>query len=328
MGFSLKAALAGAIQGGAHAVGEVADFQIKEQSRLREREEMRAQRMEEMRYQDELLANRERRVDELKTARENKAREARGGVLRDTLASLRESGVNSGSVQGRMALANAFEAAGYIEEAGKYVDDANKLRQLDDSKAIREQQLRMHNESIRESRLYRNDQKEREADENVRKTVRAYSKGFSEPDPNDSSKTVKIEDMTGAFEGAYDHLRDQGLSAETSRKEIANMQKAIALDIEKNKTPPRQAIMRAVTTLTTGKDPFAPVEERPAGAPAATGKTDKYIPPAFGGGSSPEETKPAQVKPDWRNSTMDTGVGNFVRSDNKAGIFRKWFDEN
>ena len=137
MGFSLKAALAGAIQGGAHAVGEIADFQIKEQSRLREREEMRVQRIEEMRYQDELLANRERRVDELKTAREESQRKSKAVALQGGLASLREAGVDAGSIKGQQMLATKLADAGYTELADKYFDNAIRLGQIESAEGLR-----------------------------------------------------------------------------------------------------------------------------------------------------------------------------------------------
>ena len=208
MGFSLKAALAGAIQGGAHAVGEIADFQIKEQSRLREREEMRVQRIEEMRYQDELLANRERRVDELKTAREESQRKSKAVALQGGLASLREAGVDAGSIKGQQMLATKLADAGYTELADKYFDNAIRLGQIESAEGLRKEEMRLRHATIAESR----------ANRDAATTDREYMKGYNAAvhageklriaDPTDPGKSQNFSAAGSSFGSLFGELVD------------------------------------------------------------------------------------------------------------------------
>lgn len=222
MGFSLKAALAGAIQGGAHAVGKVADFQIKEQSRLREREEARAQQMEMMRYQDELLANRERRVDELRTAREENQRKSKAEALRGGLTFLRESGIDPGSIKGQQMLATKLADAGYTEMADKYFDNAIRLGQIESAADLRKEEMKLRHATIAESRA------SREAQHADKEFLRGFEVAVKAghnlkiADPDNEGKLKNFSAAGSAFGALFSELVDAKVPRSEAMRIVGN----------------------------------------------------------------------------------------------------------
>lgn len=159
MGFSLKSALAGAIAGGAHAVGEVATSRINEMTRQRERAEAFDYQKEHDRLRDDALANREQRVMDMKEAREKKTLGERSKFMTDGLATLRGEKIDPASVKGQNRMAQIAGEAGYTDLYDKYTDNATRLLQISDANERAREAKEMHYASIAESRAGRADSK-------------------------------------------------------------------------------------------------------------------------------------------------------------------------
>lgn len=266
MGFSLKAALAGAIQGGAHAVGEIADFQIKEQADIRRREEANAQQKEMARYQDELLANRERRVDELKTAREENQRKSKAEALRGGLTFLRESGIDPGSIKGQQMLATNLADAGYTEMADKYFDNAIRLGQIESAEGLRKEEMRLRHATIAESR----------ANRDAATADREYMKGYSAAvhageklkitDPADPSKSQNFSAAGSSFGSLFGELVDAKVPQKKAVGIVGEAATLLSQAISRG-VDPHEALLEVLkeTKVRTG---LAKPESVPEGPPA------------------------------------------------------------
>lgn len=151
MGFSLKRALAGAIAGGAGAVGGIADARIKEAQQERERQQAFERQRELLELQDEIAAQREQRVEASKQRLEDAKIERMGGFMKDSLASLRESGIDPGSALGQRKLAELALENKQPALADRFFDNANRMDEMKDRSELRKMELgnRMQIASLR-----------------------------------------------------------------------------------------------------------------------------------------------------------------------------------
>lgn len=151
MGFSLKRALAGAIAGAAGAVGGIADARIKEAQQERERQQAFERQRELLELQDEIAAQREQRVEASKQRLEDAKIERMGGFMKDSLASLRESGIDPGSALGQRKLAEMALENKQPALADRFFDNANRMDEMKDRSELRKMELgnRMQIASLR-----------------------------------------------------------------------------------------------------------------------------------------------------------------------------------
>lgn len=151
MGFSLKRALAGAIAGAAGAVGSIADARIKEAQQERERQQAFERQRELLELQDEIAAQREQRVEASKQRLEDAKIERMGGFMKDSLASLRESGIDPGSALGQRKLAEMALENKQPALADRFFDNANRMDEMKDRSELRKMELgnRMQIASLR-----------------------------------------------------------------------------------------------------------------------------------------------------------------------------------
>lgn len=272
MGFSLRAALAGAIQGGAHAVGEIADFQIKEQADMRRREEARAQRMEEMRYQDELLANREQR-------REEAQRKSKSDALRGGLTSLREAGVDPGSIKGQQMLATRLADSGYTELADKYFDNAIKLGQIESAAELRKEEMKLRHATIAEARASRE----------AATVDREYMKGYSAavhageklriPDPADPDKSQNFSAAGSSFGSLYGELVDAKIPQKKAVSIVGDAATTLSQAISRG-ADPHEALLEVLNQakVKTGLAKSAPAQSAPAASMTQPAPEKKKVP--------------------------------------------------
>lgn len=149
MGFSLKRALAGAVAGSAHALGEIADLQLKEEAAARLRAQEVADKRMLMGEENELLLQREQRVAEMKSKMLDDERTSIGKKVVEFKAGYKG---DITTPAGQRYLAGKFGEIGRTDLANIYEDNARAAEQTRNSHLDRQAQLAISTQNSRDNR--------------------------------------------------------------------------------------------------------------------------------------------------------------------------------
>jgi len=218
MGFSLKRALAGALAGGAGAIGEIADARIKEAQQERERQAAFARQRELLEIQDEIASQRELRVEASKQRLEDAKVERIGGFMRDSRETLKKEGIDPGSAAGQRRLAEMALENKQPMLADKFFDNAIRMDQISETSALRRAEIAARSETARLAR-------------GSAKSDGDYAKGLAYAGkigarisiPGRDGKPVKIPEGASYMEGLY---RDAIENGKTPAEAIAALNRA------------------------------------------------------------------------------------------------------
>lgn len=223
MGFSLKRALAGAVVGGAHAAGEVYDAQLKEAAITRAREAEFERQKQLQIHQDEILAERENRRDELKANRADKEQDKVAKSMSEIRSAVREKGLDPDKIDGLRYAAGLADEKGYTTIADKY-----RMRlETERSHLANEENKKIQMAALGESRAARRrgemDTEERNAMAGLERlasklVIRKY-------DPETQKELQEQRDdsaANAAMSWAYDQ-RDKNRSFKEIRSELSNI---------------------------------------------------------------------------------------------------------
>lgn len=223
MGFSLKRALAGAVVGGAHAAGEVFDAQLKEAAITRQREAEFERQKQLQIHQDEILADRENRRDELKAKRSKEDRKELADNMSEIRSAVREKGLDPDKIDGMRYAAGLADEKGYTSIADKY-----RVRlETERSHTANEENKRIQMAAIAESRASRKRDEMDSEDRNAMNGIeRLASKLVIKKYDPDTQKEIKEQEDTSAANAAiswaYDQ-RDNKRSFKEIRSELSNI---------------------------------------------------------------------------------------------------------
>jgi len=253
MGFSLKNALAGAITGGAKAVGEIADSRIREAEQQRARDEQYAHQRQMMIEQDTILANRQQRADDFKTAREERVLAARAAMMRSGLAAARDVKVDPGSIKGQQFMAQYAAEAGFPDYADKFFDNAGKLAQIESNAEMKKSEIANRLEMARIAAGARSS--------GAGSTVKdkAYEKGYESAgkagerilisDPNNPEKSIPFKGASSILQSLYGEMADNDMPDNDRRRNVNDAQVLMAQAIKANPTDPYAAAQAAANKM-------------------------------------------------------------------------------
>lgn len=263
MGFSLGRALAGALAGGAGAVAQIADNEIRNAEKRREEAVRLEQQRTIMQEQDALAGARAERAIKLKEDLDNRKIEKQSIFMKTGLASLREQGIDSGSIAGQRQLAAAAGEAGHPELADKFFDNAIKLGQIETTAETNREAARIRLETARLGRESINAQKElakesRDEQYNQNKIANMAQIEFSDRD----GQKQKIN-AYGQFTSLFQEAKEQGYS---NKDALAAVSAASALTGRaiREKANPDAALDAAISTAAVWR------KAKPASPGAAT----------------------------------------------------------
>lgn len=264
MGFSLKRALAGAIVGGAQAVGQIADARLREVEQDRVREENFARQQQLMQMQEEVAMRREQRVAEMKeVAEENKAKRI-GGFMKDGVAKLRKEGLDPGSAAGQRRLAELALENNQPALGDKFFDNAIRIDQIEGQTELRKAEIAARAEV---ARLSRDGRGSRVSDED-----KDYEKGFTYAGqagarimvPDREGKLVKFDNGPGYLQGLFTEAIDNGMTAKEARRLVNDTQVAISRGVKAAPGNPDGVALDAINHVRARM--WAPVKEAPSSA--------------------------------------------------------------
>lgn len=142
MGFSLKRALAGAIEGGTRAAGEILDAQVKAKADDEARLQRIADAKELSTFQEGLADARMRSVNEYRGAVEKKSRAEMATLVKGITVKAREAKLDPGSAEGLTFIAEELANNGYMAEADKYNMRAESQRSHRANEDLRGDQIK------------------------------------------------------------------------------------------------------------------------------------------------------------------------------------------
>lgn len=299
MGFSLGRALAGAIAGGAGAVSEIADMQIKEAAVSRQREADFERQRQLMREQDEIMAMREQRVADTKQRVEKEKRDEIAGFMRTQLSALKEKGVDSGSIEGQRAIASAAAEAGYQDYADKFYDNAIRLGQIEsvaesnrESRQLRAQNMQLATADAAARRAESTDRKnaEREEKEELKRQGDIFRLG-KVAGGTDREGKAQTYDATPRMIGVYREAMDSGLPPAEAFGAALSVRKGIDIALNKGvdfETAADKSVL-AVTSQWRAPEPKKPTPAPVPQAQAPVPPKEKYIPSAFEAAAEPNK---------------------------------------
>lgn len=264
MGFSLKRALAGAVVGGAHAAGEIADATLKEAARQRELEEQYRRQREIIEMQDENYARRQQRVADIKEAKDIAKQTRVKEFMSTTLSALRGAGIDSGSAEGQRKLAEAAAEAGHQDYADKFYDNATRMMQISSNEDLKREEIKARVETARLARAARESSRNDSNKEDERGFTFAGMAGGRIMIPSRDGKPVKFDNGPGYMQQLYGEARENGLDPKEARRLVNDTQVAISKGLKVNADDPDDIAARA---LTVARRVWEPAQEK---APAPT----------------------------------------------------------
>lgn len=247
MGFSLKRALAGAIVGGAHAVGEIADADLKEATRQRERDEAFERQKQLMEMQDENRMRRDQQVYELKEKRETEKAKRFGTFLSQVTSDLSKEGVKVGSAEGQARIGEALLKNGYPTEGDKFSDNAIRLGQIKSTEDLRREEIRARVETARLARAARESSRNDGGKEDERGFTFAGMAGQRIVVPQRDGKPVKFDNGPGYLQQLYSEARENGMDPKDARRLVNDTQIAISSGIKLNPDDPDDVATKALS---------------------------------------------------------------------------------
>lgn len=269
MGFSLKRALAGAIVGGAHAAGEIADATLKEATRQRERDETFERQKQLMEMQDENRMRRDQQVYELKEKRETEKAKRFGTFLSQVTSDLSKEGVKIGTAEGQARIGEALLKNGYPAEGDKFSDNAIRLGQIKSTEDLRREEIRARVETARLARAARESSRNDGSKEDERGFTFAGMAGQRIVVPQRDGKPVKFDNGPGYLQQLYSEARENGLDPKDARRLVNDTQIAISSGIKLNPDDPDDVATKALSVARKiWQTPSA--SEKPTAAPATT----------------------------------------------------------
>lgn len=225
MGFSLSRALAGAVMGAAHEVGEIADAHLKEAARTRELDDQYRRQLELAKQHDEMVAQRQARVEEMKTARENDRRKEVKSFMAQGLSVLKSEGLDSGSVAGQRRLSELAGSNGYLDYQDKFADNAIKLSQIESNADLKRAEMATRAETARLAREARAGDREGRIDANTKQAVKELNNtidGFVVERYDRDNHKVTDTSAADAVRAEADKLRNAGKSPSEINSALLN----------------------------------------------------------------------------------------------------------
>lgn len=246
MGFSLKRALAGAIVGGAHAAGEIADANLKEATRQRERDEAFERQKQLMEMQDENRYRRDQQVYELKEKRDTEKAKRFGTFLSQVTDDLSKEGIKIGSAEGQARIGEAMLKNGYPAEGDKFSDNATRLSMIKSNEDLRREEIRARMETARMARASRESTRNDAGKEDERGFVFAGMAGQRIVVPQRDGKPVRFDNGPGYLQQLYGEARENGMDPKDARRLVNDTQIAISSGIKQNPNDPDDVATKAL----------------------------------------------------------------------------------